>query len=60
MSIIATGDASQVTLAESAKDKIPLMTLVNLWIPLIIVVLGALVLILGSVGLMMKSRKAAA
>jgi hypothetical protein len=52
--------ASQTNLAASAKDKIPLMTLVNLWIPLIIVVLGALVLILGGVGLMMKSRKAAA
>ena len=53
-------DASQATLADSAKEKIPLMTLVNLWIPLIIVVLGGLVLILGTVGLMMKSRKAAA
>jgi hypothetical protein len=60
MSIVATGDGSQTTLAESAKEKIPLMTLVNLWIPLIIVVLGALVLFLGSIGLMIKSRKAAA
>jgi hypothetical protein len=60
MSIVATGEASQVTLAQSAKDKIPLMTLVKLWIPVIIVAVGALILILGAVGLMMKSRKAAA
>lgn len=60
MSIAATGDGSQVTLADSAKDKIPLMTLVKLWIPVIIVVVGALILILGAVGLMMKSRKTAA
>jgi hypothetical protein len=59
MSIIATGEASQVTLAESAKDKIPLLNLVKLWIPVIIVAVGALILILGAVGLMMKSRKAA-
>jgi hypothetical protein len=57
---MAITKASESSLAASAKDKIPLMTLVNLWIPLIIVVLGALVLILGAVGLMMKSRKAAA
>ena len=60
MSIVATGDGSQVTLAQSAKDKVPLITLVKLWIPVIIVALGALILILGAVGLMMKSRKAAA
>lgn len=60
MSIVATGDGSEVTLAQSAKDKIPLMALVNLWIPVIIVVLGALILILGGAGLMMKSRKTAA
>jgi hypothetical protein len=60
MSIVATGDGSQVTLADSAKDKIPLMALVKLWIPVIIVAVGALILILGLAGLMMKSRKAAA
>jgi hypothetical protein len=60
MSIVATGDGSQVTLAQSAKDKVPLITLVKLWIPVIIVAVGALILILGAVGLMMKSRKAAA
>jgi hypothetical protein len=52
--------ASQATLADSAKEKIPLMTLVKLWIPVIIVALGALILILGLAGLMMKSRKTAA
>jgi hypothetical protein len=60
MSIVATGDGSNVTLAQSAKDKIPLISLAKLWIPLIIVVVGALILILGAAGLMMKSRKAAA
>jgi hypothetical protein len=60
MSIVATGDGSEETLAQSAKDKIPLMTLVKLWIPVIIVALGGLILILGCVGLLLKSRKAAA
>lgn len=55
MSITAT---SQGALAESAKEKIPLLGLVNLWIPLIIVIIGALILILGAAGLAMR-RKAA-
>jgi hypothetical protein len=60
MSIVATGAGSEETLAQSAKDKIPLMSLVKLWIPVIIVALGALILILGCVGRLLKSRKAAA
>ncbi len=57
MSIIAD---SQASLADSAKEKIPLLTLVNLWIPLIIVCLGALIVIIGGIGLMVGSKKAAA
>jgi hypothetical protein len=56
MTIIPT---SEETLAASAKDKIPLLTRVNLWIPLIVLVVGALVLLLGS-WLLARSRKAAA
>ena len=53
-------EASQGSLAESAKEKIPLLTLVNLWIPLIIVIVGALLFIIGAAGLMVKARKTAA
>jgi hypothetical protein len=55
MSIIATSEESLVA---SAKDKIPLLTLVNLWIPLIVVIVGALVLLLGGC-LLVRARKAA-
>jgi hypothetical protein len=55
MSIIAT---SQGALAEQAKEKLPMLDLAKLWIPLIIVIIGALILILGAVGLAMR-RKAA-
>ena len=52
-------DDSQADLAESAKDKIPLLSLVNLWIPVIVGVIGALILILGAAILAAKRRKAA-
>jgi hypothetical protein len=49
---------SQATLAESAKEKIPLLSLVNLWIPVIVGVIGALILILGA-AVLARRRKAA-
>jgi hypothetical protein len=52
-------DNSQAALAESAKEKIPLLSLVNLWIPVIVGVIGALILILGAAVLAAKRRKAA-
>lgn len=56
MSIIKT---SQESLAQQAKDKAALLDLANLWIPLIIVVVGAIVAIVGAFFLL-KSRKAPA
>ena len=57
MSITSTSEGS---LAQDAKGKIPLLNLADLWIPLIIVVVGGLLLILGAIALGMKSRKTAA
>ena len=56
MSIIKTSEAS---LAEDAKDKIPLLALAKLWIPLIIVIVGFLLLVVGS-WLLLRARKAPA
>jgi hypothetical protein len=56
MSIIKTSEA---TLAQDAKDKIPLLALAKLWIPLIIIVVGAILLILAGY-LFARARKVAA
>jgi flagellar basal body-associated protein FliL len=53
MSIIKTSEAS---LAQDAKDNIPKLALANLWIPLIIVIVGFLVLVAGAI-LMLRGRK---
>lgn len=60
ISIVSTGVGSEEALAQSAKDKIPLLSLVNLWIPVIIVAIGGLILLLGIVGLLVGSRTKAA
>lgn len=59
MSIVSDGAGSEATLVQSAKDKLPLLDLVNLWIPLIIVIVGGLILILGAAGLALKAKAAA-
>jgi hypothetical protein len=56
MSIIKTSEA---TLAQDAKDKLPLLALATLWIPLIIVIVGAILLIVAGY-LSLKARKPAA
>jgi hypothetical protein len=58
MSIVKEGDGSEATLVDSAKEKIPLLALVNLWIPVIVGVIGALILILGA-AILARRRKAA-
>ncbi len=57
MSIIKTSEA---TLAEDAKGKITLLDMANLWIPLIIVIVGALVLMAGAYVLFRSRNKGAA
>jgi hypothetical protein len=54
MSIIP---ASEASLAKEAKDKASLLDLANLWIPLIIVIVGAVLLLLGAY-LLLRARKA--
>jgi len=56
MSIIPTSEQS---LAKEAQNKASLMNLVNLWIPLIIVIVGVLLLLAG-VYLLYRTRKGAA
>ena len=56
MSIIAS---SEKTLAADAQSKASLLTLVGLWIPLIIVIVGVIGLVLGGF-LLYKSRKVVA
>lgn len=53
MDIVASSEAS---LAEQAKDKMSLLSLAKLWIPLIIVVVGAILLLVGAF-LLMRARK---
>lgn len=48
--------ASEVILADEAKDKASLLDMANLWIPLIIVIVGFIVLLLG-LYLLNRSRK---
>ena len=55
MSIIKTSEA---TLVAEAKTNLSKLALANLWIPLIIVIVGFLALVTGGF-LMFKSRKAA-
>ena len=52
--------ATEGALAESAKDKIPLLSLAELWIPVIIIALGGLMLLIGAIGLMLKTRTVSA
>ena len=52
--------ASEESLAQSANDKVPLLNMVDLWIPVIIVVVGGILLIVGGVGLLIGSRNRAA
>jgi hypothetical protein len=56
MSIIKTSEA---TLAADAKDKLPMLALATLWIPLIVVIVGAILLIV-AVCLVFRARKGAA
>ena len=56
MSIIPTSEAS---LAKDAQSKASLLGLVNIWVPLIIVIVGAILLLLG-VLLLSRHRKSAA
>jgi len=56
MSIIKTSEAS---LVKDAKKNIPLLALAKLWIPLIIVIVGVILLIVGGY-LLLRARKPAA
>jgi len=56
VSIVPTGLGSETELAASAKDKIPLLNLAKLWIPVIIIVVGGVILLIGAIGLMVKTR----
>ena len=53
MSIVT---ASEESLAQSAKDKASSLSMVDLWIPVIIIVVGGVLLIVGGVGLLIGSR----
>jgi hypothetical protein len=56
MSIIKTSEAN---LAKDAKDKVSLVNLVKMWIPLIVLIVGFIVLVIGA-GLMFRARKVTA
>jgi hypothetical protein len=56
MSIIKTSEAN---LAKDAKEKVSLVNLVRMWIPLIVLIVGFIVLVIGA-GLMFRARKVTA